>query len=933
MTRWLQTFCVCLLFAKPAAAASVSDNASVEFFEKKIRPVFAEHCYECHSQKAKKLKGDLYLDSRAGLLKGGETGVAIVLGEPDKSKLIEAIRHTNPDLQMPPKIKLSDAVIADIAKWIKLGAPWPEEVAAKLAESKVANPDAEKQKREHWAWQPIRVPSPPRVKNPEWPQNSIDHFISAKLEEHGLRPVAPADRRTLIRRAYLDLIGLPPKAEEIEAYVADTSSDAFAKIVDCLLASPHYGERFGRHWLDVARYGEDQAHSFQPRLYPQGFRYRDWLVQAFNNDLPYDRFVMEQIAGDLLDGPGRTERLPALGFFALGPVYYGDKKMFDQLDDRIDTLTRGFLGLTVACARCHDHKFDPISSKDYYALAGVFASTEYIEEPLAPKSVVEAYEKSQAAVQSQTKEIDKLIESETSRLSKSLPPEISRYMLAAWKLHNQRKMDPKKSVDSLAKAEGLHGFALDRWVKYLTPDSKMERPHLAQWHQMLGAQDGKKDLSSDESALTEARKFAEAFQRYVESIVKLRSALDESYAAALAVSAEKDKEKLAKPSLDKSQTAAVDEVLGKDGLCAVPRSQIEKVMPDAAKSQLAKLRTEFERLKKEAPPKFPFAHALKEGPKAADVPVLIRGNTETPGEEAPRRFLSILSRKEASRFSNGSGRLELAFAIADKQNPLTARVMVNRVWQHHFGQGLVRTPSNFGLLGERPTHPLLLDHLADQFIRSGWSIKSMHRMIMLSAAYQMSSKFDSRNNEIDSDNRYFWHMNRRRLEIEVWRDAMLSVAGNLDQKLGGPSIGLASPTNQRRTFYGTVSRHDLDSLLRLFDFPDPNVTSDQRTITTVPLQQLFVLNSEFMVRQAKALAKRLNAADDNAPHSWIRRGFLLAYGRPPSAEELKLGLEFLKGSELPTNKADSTQDGGAALSKWEQYAQVLLSANEFMYVD
>jgi hypothetical protein len=554
-------------------------------------------------------------------------------------------------------------------------------------------------------------------------RSPIDRFVLAKLEAKGLRPAAAADKRTLIRRATFDLIGLPPTVEEIDAFLTDNAPDAFAKVIDRLLASPHYGERWGRHWLDVARYGEDQAHSFQPRKYPDGFRYRDWVVKAFNTDVPYDHFIQMQIAGDLLEGPDRADRLAALGYFALGPVYYG-RAVADELDDRIDTLCRGFLGLTVACARCHDHKFDPIPTRDYYSLMGVFASTDYKE-----------------------------------------------YVLTG-----AGNIDDKTASD---------------------PTDKMAR-------------DKKKGVSRP-----------------------------------------------------------------------------------------------------------PVIHSLTEGPKPANMRIHIRGNPANLGEEAPRRFLAILAGDNPPLFTKGSGRLELAQAIAGKDNPLTARVMVNRVWMHHFGRGLVATPSNFGSLGEPPTHPELLDWLADRFMADGWSIKALHREIMLSAVYQLSCRPDEHDAQADPDNRLLWRMNRRRLDVEPWRDAMLAVSGTLDQTVGGPSADLVSADNRRRTLYGSVSRHNLDPLLRLFDFPDPNLTSDRRAVTVVPLQQLFVLNSEFMARQARLLAARLTAegGDDAAR---IRRAFPLVYGRPPTEREVQLGIQFL--------------DAGSS-GAWEEYAQVLLSANEFAFVD
>jgi hypothetical protein len=711
-------------YASAARADDLPPAKQLEFFEKSVRPVLVQHCFECHGEQ--KQKGKLRLDTREGMMSSRDSGMVVVPHKPDESRLIGVLSHQEP-VKMPPDGKLKDAEIEALVKWVKMGAPWPETGAT------IRTPEPNKgfkitaKDRDFWSFRPVAKAVPPAVQNEKWAKSPIDRFVYARLEENDLRPVDPAEKRTLIRRAYFDLIGLPPTPAEIDAFLNDNSPTAFAKVVDRLLASPHYGERWGRHWLDVARYGEDQAHTFEARLYPNGYRYRDWVVRAFNDDMPYDRFITEQLAADLIDGPNKLDRLPALGFFALGPVYYGDAKKLDQYDDRIDTLTRGVLGLTVACARCHDHKFDPISTKDYYSLAGIIASTEYDAPPLVSKEEVDAA------------------------------------------------------------------------AKMLTEDEK----------------------------------------------------------------------------------------------------------------------------KKKVQPKYPFVHALKEG-KATTLKVHIRGNPATLGDDAPHRFVSILLPDDAPGFKSGSGRLELAQALVSKSNPLTARVMVNRIWAHHFGRGLVRTSSNFGALGERPTHPELLDYLATRFMQSGWSVKAMHREIMLSAAYQLGSGFDAHDVEIDGDNKYLWRMSRRRLEVEPWRDAMLAVSGKLDATFGGPSTNLAAADNQRRTLYGSISRHDLNPLLRLFDFPDPNVTCEERTVTTVPLQQLFVLNDEFMVRNAKALAARLGASKrDDADR--IREAFVLLYGRPATDREIKLGLAFLAG------KVDNP--GAQKLTRWEQYAQVLLSANEFMYVD
>lgn len=726
------SFLLMAIFAGRGVAQDAKPTvAQVEFFEKFVRPVLAENCFKCHGPE--KQKAGLRLDARAYLLEGGESGPAIVPGQPDKSRLIQAVRHVG-EVKMPPKDKLSAEQANALATWIGMGAPWP--LAAETRPVVKSGFKVSAEDRAFWAYQPLKEAPLPAVQDKDWTKTPIDRFILAKLSEKGLKPAPMADRRALLRRAYFDLIGLPPTPEEIDAFLADQSPGAFAKVVDRLLDSPHYGERWARHWLDVARYGEDQAHTFEARKYPDGFRYRDWVVKAFNTDMPYDRFVKEQIAGDLLEGPGRADRLAALGFFALGPVYYG-RALADELDDRVDTLTRGFLGLTVACSRCHDHKFDPIPTIDYYSLAGIFASTSYKE-----------------------------------------------YVLA-------------------------------------------------------------KDGEIDEKA----------------------------------ISLPNDQQKKNKDKKDKKE------------------------------------------------PRLPAVHALTEGKNVANLRVNIRGNPANLGEEAPRRFLTILSKDAPAPFTKGSGRLELAGVIASKDNPLTARVFVNRVWAHHFGRGIVGTPSNFGQLGEPPTHPELLDYLASRFIAKGWSIKQLHRDILLSAAYQMSSQHNADAMKVDPDNHYLWRMSRRKLDVEVWRDAMLAVAGNLDAAVGGPPLDLSSSANHRRTLYGAVSRHNLDPLLRLFDFPDPNLTGDRRAVTIVPLQQLFVLNSDFMVQQAKALATRLTSDSKETDAARIGRAFVLVYGRPASKREIDLGIRFLASASLGDTTASNP------MTPWQRYAQVLLSANEFAFVD
>jgi mono/diheme cytochrome c family protein len=903
----------------PAADEAKPDPAAVEFFESKVRPVLAANCLGCHGPD--KQKAGLRLDSRSAMIEGGDSGPALKPGDPDDSRLIEVIRYGS-DVQMPPKRKLSDDEIAAVTQWVRSGAPWLDAAKPTRPPAPAATgPKVSAEDRAYWAFQPVRAVAPPPVTDEAWPRSPIDRFVLARLEEKGLRPVEAADRRTWLRRVTFDLIGLPPTPEDVDAFHADESSDAFGKVVDRLLASPHYGERWGRHWLDIARYGEDQAHTFQARLYPYGYRYRDWVVQSLNDDKPYDQFIVEQIAGDLLDAdaPGRDERLAATGLFSLGPVYYG-KAVYDELDDRVDTLTRGFLGLTVACARCHDHKFDPIAQHDYYALAGIFSSTAYKETYKAPAEDIARYEEGQTAIKDKTDGIAAFLKEQGVLLAESSAPLTAKYVVAAWTLHNRRKSDPQLATGPLAKDQGLEASALDRWVRHLFGEKAADRPHLALWNRAIAGQDKAKDLSGDESARAEVAKAADALQSYVVSSLALRDALARQRAALAANGL--DAAKL--PALDEVTAAVLNEIVSADGVFAVARNDVESRLPDDAKKALKAKKSELDKLKKGGPAKPPIIHGLADADAPANMKVFLRGNASTPGEEAPRRFLEVLSGPDAKPFSQGSGRLELARAIASPDNPLTSRVIVNRIWERHFGRGLVSTPSNFGHMGEPPSHPELLDYLAGRLVASGWSLKSLHKEIALSGVYRLSAQADPTNDAADPANVLLWRANRRRLEVESWRDAMLAVTGELDPTLGGPSIDLKSDNNRRRTLYAAISRHNLDGLLRLFDFPDPNLTSDRRTVTTVPLQQLFVLNSPFMERQAKALAKRLTSDPSEADEARVRRAFSLLYARPATESEVRSALGFL-------SEAGPGAEG--APSGWEQLSQVLLGTNEFLYVD
>ena len=708
--------------ASPAAAVAPAQTlsaADTAFFENRIRPLLSKHCYPCHSTAGGKSKGDLLLDTRESLRKGGKTGPAITAGDPEHSLMIKAVRYSDPDLQMPPKgEKLSPTQVADLELWVRLGAPDPRTGTATTARPASTTASA----KSHWSFQPVQSPAAPVVKRPAPGGNPVDAFIVAKLEEQGLQLSAPADPRTLLRRVYFDLTGLPPTPEEVQAFVKDPSAEAYRRVVDDLLARPQYGERWGRHWLDVARYADTKGEIKRLRetpLYPFAWTYRDYVIRSFNEDKPFDRFIVEQIAADKVSTSKEAAALAALGFLTLGERFQG--KEDDIINDRIDVVTRGFLGLSVACARCHDHMFDPIPTKDYYSLRGIFASTH---EPAV------------------------------------LP------LLGG---------DPIVNPD---------------YPAYFT-----ERTNLQ--HQ-----------------LNELR-----------------------------------------PGGPKLEPAKRRELL----------------------KQRAQLQNKVDALELTHPGAPPRAHVLVDNPVPKDSPVFVRGEAENKGELVPRRFLECLSGTPRPVFKAGSGRLELAQAIASRQNPLTARVLVNRVWQHHFGEGLVATVDDFGAMGAAPTHPELLDYLASHFMEHGESVKELHRFILLSQTYQQASANNPRSAQADPFNHLLWRQNLRRLEFEPLRDSLLALGGRLDTNLYGKPVPLAQAKGRnaratlvlepshlprdvgyttRRTVYGFVDRTDLPEVFNQFDFANPEMITGRRYETIVPQQALFLMNSPLVVEQARNLVDR-----------------------------------------------------------------------------
>ncbi len=705
-----------------ATAGSALGFEPADFFETRVRPVLAKNCYACHTDAQ---MGGLQLDTREHALKGGKSGAVIIPGDPSKSRLALAISYTDAKLKMPPSGKLSDSDVEALTTWIKDGAVWP-------AGGKVLPPQytITKEQRAFWAFQPIADPAPPAIKNAKWAQSDIDRFILAKLEAKNLKPAIPADRRTLIRRAYFDLIGLPPTVDEVNAFVADRSQDAFAKVVDSLLASPRYGERWGRYWLDIARYSDDKLNPTQEEPYPNAFRYRDWVIQAFNDDMPYDQFVMAQIAGDKMPNPEKYQA--GLGFYALSPEFQ---------DDRVDATSRGFLALTVACATCHDHKYDPIPTKDYYSMLGVFNNTHLDETPVASKEAVEEWKAQKKKVDAKEKELRDFVATQSQQLAEILATQTVDYMLAVSGDGDGAKLDPP---------------TLMRWKNYLTV-RKIDHPYLDGWH---AAKTG-----------AERRREAEKFQALLLATNAEKKAVDDRNHIKLGLDPSRgDLSQANLDSLPRDKFVLWREVFGEDrggGILGYKEKDLARYLSGPWKTHLEALRSEADALSKALPPQYPYLQVVKDNDKPKEQHVWLRGNRDSQGELAPPRFLSILSPGEPKRFDKGNERLELAQSIANPSNPLTARVIVNRIWQHHFGAGIVRSASNFGQLGDRPSHPELLDYLATRFVKEGWSMKKLHREIMLSSVYAESTSATPAVEAADPENRLLAHASRRRLDAEI----------------------------------------------------------------------------------------------------------------------------------------------------------------------
>jgi hypothetical protein len=874
--------------AQEQKAPPAADAEGLEFFEKKIRPVLADKCFSCHSSELRKVKGGLRLDTREGTLKGGESGAAAVIpGDPDHSLLLKAIRYGKDDeLKMPPKgPPLSPEVIHDFETWIRRGAPDPRSAP-------VSRSFDFAKAREHWAFRPPVEPRIPNVSAKSWVKNPIDAFILAGLDANRMKPSPAADRRTLIRRATFDLIGLPPTAEEIEAFVADPAPDAFEKLIDRLLASPRYGERWGRHWLDIARYSDTKGYVFQEeRRYPFAYTYRDWVIRALNEDLPYDQFLIQQIAADRLPLGEDKRALAAMGFLTLGRRFLN--RLPDIIDDRIDVLCRGTMGLTVACARCHDHKFDPIPTKDYYSLYGVFASTiEPKDPPLigAGQKTKENldYEAENAKLQA---DVTKYREGRHADIQASVrkAKAVADYLMAA---QEARGIKGDEEMRAFAQKKDLTGFFITRWKGLLEKTSKGHDKVWAPWHAMVKGPEAMKALGELHPLVAEAFK---------EPPKTLKEAADR-YAALLTKADAPDDLKAI--------------LTGPEAPTTIALADIEKAYNRADRDKQRQLENKVDALKATHPGAPQRAMAFQDGP-VQEPHVLIRGNPNNPGEQVPRQFLAILSPDKREPFKDGSGRLELARAIASKDNPLTARVLVNRVWGYHFGGAIVRTPSDFGVRSDAPTHPELLDWLALRFVENGWSLKKLHKLILTSAAWQQRSDDIAAYKEKDPDNRFVWKCSRQRLDFEAMRDSVLAVSGQIDLTMGGRSVELSEnptakkkmqaetiintvgdPTQEtyarRRSVYLFIDRQNLPNTFRAFDFASPDTHSPQRYTTTVPQQALFLMNSPFITEQVGALVKRPEIDGEKDMDARVKKLYRVLFARTPAADELAIARKYLE---------------------------------------
>lgn len=944
-----------LCFALAPAALGDPAPEALELFNTKVLPILKQRCYECHSAEADKIKGGLRVDTRQALMKGGDSGSALVPGEPEASRIIQAVRYLDEDLQMPPKEKLPEAEIAILEEWVRMGAPDPRSEPIEPAPEEPAL----------WSTQPLMEPTVPKVENGGWVKDPLDAFVLAKLEANGLTPAPPAGKAALIRRAYFDVTGLPPTRNEVEAFLADASADAFAKVVDRLLDSPHFGERWGRHWLDLARYAESNGLDFN-NLFENAWRYRDYVINAYNSDKPYDQFILEQIAGDLMPSENQEdlhENWIATGFLLLGPKNFiepnREKLIMDVVDEQIDVTSRAFLGLTVSCARCHDHKFDPIPTRDYYAIAGIFRSTFTLTENRAPGPNGVPWSRRPLGTPEQAAKLEAYNE-KLNELQRDL------------QLARQMRQTLPGGIDSAL----LDGIVLDNsaaevigsWARSNYSTNFVDKDYLHDGNERSGK--GKKMVrfrpEIPQDGFYEIRlAYTPRFNRATNVPVRVSGKSERTIYLNQTVPPKYDE---AFESLGVFDLAAgtntVVEILteGTKGFVVVDALQLLpkdvrlaarlKKMPPPAESDQARmmmmapsapldLEYAMQDLRASAPPPMPMAMAVKEG-EVRNARIRIRGEVDRLGAEVPRGFLSAVEIPAEPPSPEQSGRLELAHWIASPDNPLTSRVEVNRIWLHLLGKGLVGTPDNFGFSGEPPSHPELLDYLASEFVREGWSRKRLIRRILLSATYRMSTRGSALARGADPDNNLLWRMNPKRLEPEPLRDAMLAINGSLDRTVGGNEAADSPVTNpprsadplqsNRRSVYVRILRNNLPDFFRVLDFPDPHALSAKRYVTTAPTQALLFMNSPYVIEQARRWAERLLEQTGKSDGERVEAAYWAAFARPCAAAERERALAFLR--EYDAALALIEPDAGARREKaWQGFCHAILQSTEFRFLD
>ena len=930
-------FSIALLLTLPIGSAAVSapaDDAKIAFFEKNVRPILIKRCYECHSVESGKSKGGLFIDSRDAILKGGDNGPALVAGNPDKSHIIESIRYQNQDLQMPPKGAMPAAEVKTLEEWVKMGAPDPR---AAVATAKHAAPRVIdlKEGAKHWAFRPIVAPPVPKADA----SNPIDAFISEKLAEKGLKLAAPADKRTLIRRATFDLTGLPPTPQEVEAFLADNAPDAFAKVVDRLLRSPQYGEKWGRHWLDVARYSDSNGLDENIAL-GTAWRYRDYVVKAINADKPFDQFLTEQIAGDLLESKDLSERhehVTATAFLNLGAKVLAEpdkeKLAMDVIDEQIDVMGRAFMGLTLGCARCHDHKFDPVPTADYYSLAAIFKSTQSFsvdrigalstayEAPMGSLDDFAAVKSSERILKDQRAAVSKAESAAITALRKEVREHAVDYLMAAAKLPEAPTLSQVRPV---AEPLGLRPHILLNCRVYLAANETL--PFFKPWQNAV-------EKHSDVSSLRGYYTAIFAAAEKIAPALKTKPKAD----------AKTEPKDAAEDSLLHQARAALDAPAGFLALPPEPIILFPKDVAEKVRALKDTMMTTESNL-----PDLPTTLAVAEAPKIIkELPIHIRGSHLALGKPVPRGFVQVAQASLTTKPqfpANQSGRLELARWLASPEHPLTSRVMANRIWSWHFRQGIVPTTDNFGLLGQQPTHPALLDWLAHWFTSNGWSLKDMHRLIMSSRTYQQSSATSAQGYAADPEDLLLHHFPVRRLEAEEIRDALLEVAGSLDTTIGGKTIprrnrefvfnhtskDFTSYGSTRRALYMPIIRNNLYDLFQQFDYPDPSTSTGLRYSSVVSPQALLLMNSDLATDAAKSFATRLFklSADKEAR---LRAAYRLAFAREATAEDLRRAENYLTAADASLNSTqqDSTKREQEA---WALLCQALMMSNEFIYL-